>query len=405
MEMEASFPRSRRKPIDPTKCRGSCDACTKSKVRCSKEQPSCQRCINQDVVCHYSPALRYRKRSSDSTPTEPRTPGTPCRDRSSPISASGLDNALISERDREKSPIETSPVTGIFSTQPAASPDRTFSIGQTLPEYGDHNSPNWNLDMLASGIPAQQYEMDQSSKSTQQHWIEPPLFPSPDDQMFDCENDLQSYLNIMNPDTTVLSLSSYSCLTASTGNVSGHTQGCTNVAFSTLQLLQASIPSCTLVPLSSKPAPSPSVDWVLKNNKIALCHVLDILDCPCSLNQHFALLLTLMSSKILAWYSAILQNDSNSRPSTSEPSPSFPEKVTHLPITIGAYRLSGEDHSKMIAQLVLTELKKVGWAVDRFHKRYCQGGGKMDLVVTLESFLRASLRSTLALAAERLKDQ
>lgn len=398
MEMEASSSRSRKKPIDPTKCRGSCDACTKSKVRCSKEQPSCQRCINQNAVCHYSPALRHRKRSSRSTPVEPRTPN---HEHHSPISASDLSSALSSERDGERTPFETSAASQNFSTRPTASPDLDFRTGQTLPEYGDENPTAWNMEMLACGVPPGQSEMNPSNQSTLKHWIDQPLLPSTHDHILDCENDIQSYLNIMTPDTTAASPSSFFCLNASTGNIGGHIQGCTNVAFSTLHSLQTSFPSCILVHPSSKPAPSPSVDWVLKNNKAAVTHVLDILDCPCSVNQHFALLLTLMSSKILAWYSAILQNDGNSCSSTSAPSPLSPEKVTQLPITIGAYRLSGEDHSKIIAQLVLTELEKVGWAVDKFNKRYCQGEGKMDLVVTLESFLRASLKATTAMAAER----
>lgn len=400
MNMDASFPRSRKKPIDPTKCRGSCDACTKSKVRCSKEQPSCQRCINQDVVCHYSPALRYRKRSSRSTPTEPRTPS---HDHHSPFSASELSSALSSERDREKSPDETSAAINPFSPPPVVSPDVSFGIGHNFPEYRDENSTAWNMEMLAGGIPNGQFEMDPSNQSSLRDWVDQPLFPSPHDQILDYENGFQSYFNTMTPEPAVVSASSsYSCLNALNGNT-GYSQGCTNVAFSTLHSLQASFPSCNLVPPSSKPAPSPSVDWVLKNNKIAISHVLDILDCPCSVSQHFALLLTLMSSKILAWYSAILQNDSSSCSPKSTASPSYPEKVTHSPITIGAYQLSGEHHSKMIAQLVLTELKKVGWAVDKFNRRYCHGEGKMDLVVSLESFLRASLIATMTLAAERLK--
>ena len=399
MEMEPSPARSRKKPIDPTKCRGSCDACTKSKVRCSKEQPSCQRCINQNAVCHYSPALRHRKHSSRSTPVEPRTPN---HDHHSPVSASDLSSALSSARDREISSFETLAPANTFSARPETSPDVGFNTCQTLPEYGDENSTAWNMEMLACGIPSGQFGLDPSNQPTMKHWIDQPLPPSTHDQMLDYENDLQSYLTFMTPDTAAVS-PSFSCLNASTGDMGGHTQGCTNLAFSTLHSLQASFSSCILVHPSSKPVPSPSVDWVLKNSKVAVTRVLDILDCSCSVNQHFALLLTLMISKVLAWYSAVLQNDNGSCSSTYSPSPGPPEKVTHLPITIGAYRLSGEDHSKMIAQLVLTELKNVGWAVDKFDKRYCQGDGKMDLVVTLESFLRASLKATLALATERLK--
>ena len=260
----------------------------------------------------------------------------------------------------------------------------------------------WGMTLPTGDISNSQFDLDPPSHSTSKHWMDSTSFLSSRDQTLDYGNDLQSYLDVVSQNTTAASVPAFPCLTASTNSILGHHQDCTNLTLITLHSLQASSASCSLLPPSSKPATHPSVDFVLKNNARAVTHVLNILDCPCSINRHFALLLTFMTSKILAWYSAILRNDSSNCRSASTPS-SSPEKVTHLPITIGVYRLNGEDQSKMIAQLVLTELRKVEWATEKFHKRYSQSEGEMDLALTLESFLKAALKETTDLVAERLK--
>jgi hypothetical protein len=43
----------------PSKVRASCDHCHVRKVKCSSKKPSCSRCLDLNLVCVYSPALKY----------------------------------------------------------------------------------------------------------------------------------------------------------------------------------------------------------------------------------------------------------------------------------------------------------------------------------------------------------
>ncbi|KAI1824592.1 hypothetical protein F4861DRAFT_253409 [Xylaria intraflava] len=48
------------RPRQP-RLRASCDGCFLAKVKCSKGQPACQRCLTCGLVCHYSPSSRAGK--------------------------------------------------------------------------------------------------------------------------------------------------------------------------------------------------------------------------------------------------------------------------------------------------------------------------------------------------------
>jgi len=112
-------------------------------------------------------------------------------------------------------------------------------------------------------------------------------------------------------------------------------------------------------------------------------------------------------------YSRNSRNINNNTPHSSSSAQhlsSFPsEKLTDLPITIGTYLLDGEDKNKMIAQLLLSELSKVGKLVESFASR-CneQSGGapneaKGELCLTLTAFLRFRLRAAIGVVMEDLK--
>jgi hypothetical protein len=48
----------------PSKVRASCDHCHARKVKCSSKKPSCSRCLDLNLVCVYSPALKYGRPSN-----------------------------------------------------------------------------------------------------------------------------------------------------------------------------------------------------------------------------------------------------------------------------------------------------------------------------------------------------
>ncbi|KAA6416114.1 MAG: hypothetical protein FRX48_00833 [Lasallia pustulata] len=418
VETGSRSPRNPREPVTSKKLKGSCDACAKAKVRCGKEQPTCQRCANQEVTCHYSPARRMGKRPASSITAAnaaaavQATARTQAEDR--PTHLSEFSSAFSPEQEHAKPSVESPGAMDIFPYQHPA-PASGFGFGLPTPSHSGtatpwkdsiHSSDNY---FSKSGVTSNpHFPHTPMNFSLPENWIDHLSMTSASDQMFAGDDDLQSYFSVQDASTSASS-PSFGCATMSSSSSDHHhlQQDCMSLALTTLHSLHVRLTSCTSVSSSFSPAASPSIDSVLANNKIAMDHISTILDCPCSLNPHIALLLSLLSSKILAWYQAIARNGGSPPPSSNAPLPCYPETVMHMPITIGVFRLEGEDQGKMIAQLVLTELTKVGWLVDKFTKRYCQGGigaeEKGELCLSLDSFLRARLEATIRTIMDDLK--
>ncbi|KAG6020068.1 hypothetical protein E4U40_006425 [Claviceps sp. LM458 group G5] len=87
----ASAPRSTGSDEFPSKLRETCHACSLSKVRCSKEKPSCSRCAKRGVTCEYIVTKRPgRKR--DPTKSAALT-SSPCK--SLDATTAGPDNTNV----------------------------------------------------------------------------------------------------------------------------------------------------------------------------------------------------------------------------------------------------------------------------------------------------------------------
>jgi hypothetical protein len=53
---------AQRSPNPKKKLRESCNNCAISKVKCSKDRPTCKRCEDRAMFCHFSPSMRNGKR-------------------------------------------------------------------------------------------------------------------------------------------------------------------------------------------------------------------------------------------------------------------------------------------------------------------------------------------------------
>ncbi|WQF77329.1 Putative zn(2)Cys(6) fungal-type DNA-binding domain-containing protein [Colletotrichum destructivum] len=60
-----------------TRLRASCDSCTRAKLRCDQEKPSCARCTDRNEICNYSPMGRVGRPRRPATTTESAAP--PCQ--------------------------------------------------------------------------------------------------------------------------------------------------------------------------------------------------------------------------------------------------------------------------------------------------------------------------------------
>lgn len=174
---------------------------------------------------------------------------------------------------------------------------------------------------------------------------------------------------------------------------------CTQYAWQTLNSLYS--------PPSSQPAASdfngtpnglPTLDTVLSTTKAAVDKLFVLLGCQCSANPNFSMTIMFTIMKILSWYQAI----SGANPTEGDSAANVQmEAFAHTPISLGDFRLEGEDEHTFRSQLVLAELRKVEKLVDKFSERYCKGTPAMEMGIdggvygALEKTLRQRVSDTL----------
>lgn len=402
---------SLQKTIRTQKLRASCDACSLSKVRCNKEQPTCHRCATQKLPCKYSISRRMGK-CSVSSEREARAVGTSMaiRGRQRKPSTAATSRFHSPEQAAAHTPADPPAAQPSFSDQLAASPfgahlpefEGIMPIGGQDTGYNTESSPDSSYlsgDLLSASAELILLESSMDLSNVSRMFEQPgdlqPTASFGSDQQSD--DDLQSWFSAPGviahhgaSKTSFVPLSPFS----TPPNETQHQNRCTNLAFSTLNNLYLQSISHTSLASSSE-SYLPTFDQVLMNNKIAIDHVYTLLNCPCPPDPHQALLCALLSSKVLAWYQAIARV----RPSSSNP---CAEVVIDTPITFGAFQLDGEEEERMKAQLVLSELKKVAKLVEMFTERFCKAeeadrDPERDGAIypALKAFLRSRLRTTV----------
>jgi hypothetical protein len=201
------------------------------------------------------------------------------------------------------------------------------------------------------------------------------------------------------------------------GMCSGHSE-CIRLAISTFQSLHMPSSTCVLQPTSTSNR-TRGMDVILETNKMAIESVLTILRCPCSADEPNAILLALICSQIIDSYqriSLIRQNlaatgetdagqlgdgsETDSHMTSSPGTAMTTETDLDVPITIGGYVLHGSAKRRMISSVLLSDLAKVGEAVDkvncpsrRGNSKGGSGNGDNEVVSTFKSVLTAKLRA------------
>ncbi|KAK5988363.1 Aurofusarin biosynthesis regulatory protein aurR1 [Cladobotryum mycophilum] len=435
-------------PRRPETFRASCDNCAKSKVRCGKQQPRCQRCIQRGTVCGYSLSQRSRKRTHSAPMADGQSQQQHLPQHQS---GHGSDRATPTPGDGN-SPISLQPTT-----------DGLFVDLESLTNGGG------STDALGSAAAA--------SFS----WLSEPITSVPKDLDMTDMLSLAEEVTLgggtpsgFGSATTVVfedhkSPGGGTTGSSSTGGGSNGSpvqhhqhhqhhhhhhhsqQHCSSALLSTLQDLGIPSASCT-----GGFAATQSLGTVLKASRSALDGALNVASCSCTPNANVALLVTSVVFRILCWYDAILQsspgsynngcnnNNNNSDSSAAStdgdeaddlsgwpraylhgraarfsPTRDFVDAAHHTssngpgvyvpPITIGAYELDVEDQARMIVHIVLSELAKMNRLLDGFSKKFCRKGSaslgednKSQLHVALEMFLRNKHSLTVLAAREKL---
>ncbi|KAJ6079510.1 hypothetical protein N7467_009263 [Penicillium canescens] len=418
--------------------RASCNNCAKSKVRCSKDQPSCQRCLYQGVPCIYSPSQRSRKRPPPTpTATSPPAPGSvsALRDQHTPDTSQGGNDGL--NRGQHMADVRSTDRTNA-SPIPESS-DEPFPDGTLLPS--DTLSPmKWSellvsfdgralsssdeitrvLDTSPMAMPDLQPRIDGNTLDTGFHW----QLPRDSDKQFFWPTPAEPHGPHHTP------------------------HQCSQLAMSAIQRLDVPMASCPSLgrldcdPQLSRMTASPgarSFDDILKDSHLSLEDVLTILECPCTAKIDLVFLITTSCTRVLSWYQASLDRSSAfpsrdtdsiesnssttsrsslgaSRRTTSDSniqyglSRSFREWVSIPSITVGAYTLEPGQSRRMIAQLILAEIDKVKEVLVAFNRSYCRQNrmfGEDDekgLHMALEAYLRNQMKAVALTAREQLSN-
>lgn len=349
--------------------RESCNQCALSKVRCSKDRPRCRRCSQRDMYCYYAPSRRNGKRRAWSP------------------SLSGQ----LSARDLSFGPMLTPPETqGLnmsgFITMPDAfdfSQKQSRYITsqphlQQMPDEFHARMYTSHPYMAASNRPMSSDSLPGSDVCTSNPYM---------DMDFEEVNAIIGTLNSTNVPAPITPCSSGqnnsrgmledSCALSCSSNP----QDCMSRALKLMKDLHMAPSTCVSMPSDQTiPQEAAPIDYVLSANKKAIDSIIAILNCSCALDIQLALVLTLVTSKIIAWYGAIAFNCNNNNDttgiSTETISSSTTERVLHQPISVGKYSIDEDSTGKMRAQLVLSEMHYVARLVEQLSKAFAELGAE-----------------------------
>ncbi|KAH6649444.1 aflatoxin regulatory protein-domain-containing protein [Chaetomium tenue] len=391
----------------PRKLRDSCTDCASSKVRCSKEKPTCARCARRGVACIYMVSRRTGRTSSNASkidatqiwigtsrlgignPGSARVPAG--RDHPGSTGFPGGTHGSSATRDRLTgrrhslhtgfpldSHLQTGQVTATpgncsgpdidmwnyispttLGADPAGSPPMT-GPGNDVSELFDLGlGPHMIMDREESSSPETN---DRSIVSTPDIFGDLPL------SVLDADfSATHTYSLDWNPPTGTSTDSNGSpvpldcCLTTTLDLLArlfaNAAHGCTLSTSNTLS--------------NSSHNNARTIESVITDNKHAIETLTNLLDCHCSHDEYLLSLMTLATLKVMGWYAAAAaaagpstnEDDGNS-PTPPTPSPSTsPPPSEHVlsaaaaalaPTSLGTYCLAGAP------RLVLGELHRVG---------------------------------------------
>ena len=423
-------------PRGKKKLRESCNHCALSKIRCSKDQPYCVRCSERGLCCHYAPSRRTGKRRGWSTAS---SAGTNSRRLTS-------ETVLPPAETLPQVSLAQGPTPNSFDFVQKPSPDLTqatpcsnqLCLDLQPMAYSTGGSTMTLRDGISSPMNVNIEDVDDTAGLSEDQ--QSTAYAS-----IDMLNDHRSNLNLYATDfeelNSILGISAQPdnpgavtpCSNSHSSNQSssGHPntqlleqpQDCMSRALNILNNLHMA-PSTCISTSSGCPNPkeAPRIDHVLTTNKEVIDSIDSILGCSCSLDLQLVLVLTVITSKVISWYSAVVRCDDNPRRNGSSASGSgslaTAERVLHQPISVGKYHLDGDDMGKTRAQLVLSELHRVVGLVKHIAKCFvglglesssAQGisnGPKFTSMIgmELEAFLRGRLKAMTKEAVDVLRE-
>ena len=304
------------------KLRQSCDACAAAKVRCSKNRPRCERCIEGEFTCVYGPSMKHGKSALKRKHPRPQ-----------PVTENSQPKSKPSEHDLQQS--FSALLQSIFSTANLSLPhSRPFNeevpiTGTTLPSAPTNtNSPSFDELLWTDGIAygdtgstATGIATSTSNCSTNAH--------------LDSFGDTLSLISSANFPQFISSepldiVSSPSSKSPARSNTNRHfpsqsnffdssgTHDCYAMANATLAILnvlprplndsnscETTSPLCSTSSGCASAQARQSLDDVLSCTRDAMGNMQHLLKCPCARDPHMAMLNASIIMRILFWHQLV----------------------------------------------------------------------------------------------------
>ena len=138
------------------KLRASCDGCYSAKLKCTKERPTCPRCVSLGLVCRYSPSQRTgkpRRRTTQQQPSRQPTPGSGwgwnmSNDPQSAVSNLPHSQAMVTTSPQALGPFQNAQMSSAFRDRlPSASPS-VAEDEDLLGQWSDRLPPGCHDSLL-----------------------------------------------------------------------------------------------------------------------------------------------------------------------------------------------------------------------------------------------------------------
>ena len=311
-------------PRLPIKYRASCDRCYFSKVKCSKERPTCPRCENLGLACSYSPSQRTGK----SRRTKDRGTSTPQNSESQPA----------------------------FSSQPSPVVPTNASI-QSFERSSlrlDSGSPHSQSDTTMATWPSSESMMHDLDVNLLAPWCDYlPISEEDNGSTFQISDGLTDFAAATQPPSSVHQIITTASSPSHENN--HHTCNCFNSLMQALHVMQKQVQHQVL-----------TLETMLIRSKDVTTHGERLLHCTCIEDSTLTMLFAALIAKYLSLYSLNNIDVACSPSSASSAETSFSSSR----LTVGGHTIDMEDEERLRMEIMSMELQKLNTLVMKFRGKF-----------------------------------
>lgn len=364
---ESNSPEQRR-----SKLRDSCTACARSKVRCCKEKPTCQRCRRKGWACEYAASNRTGRSAASTNSSKSKNKNDAERNNNTHATSQRPTNAF--------SPGTSSSFPDIANWTPPSqgqdmSLDTDFNFDAMFPNLMSSNVSQGQQRLATPGTFSSTPESNGIADTA-------PLMTFPTSQPAPASFDFMDLSQCAWPESGDPFMESFGFpdFTESSSSSSQspieHSQPhcCLTAALDTLSRLFPKSRSACSSPTSRGPVYNPpTLASIISQNKQITQTVSEVLECSCSQDAYLLSAAALIMLKLLAGYAAAARDTVNVNGTLS---PGYNDRQGLGRVSSGSslsdqisQSKDGTEDPRMALHLVLSELHRVQRLLKRFERR------------------------------------